>query len=196
MMKAGRLSALDITSSALFAALTAAGVFIIIPFVPVPITLQTFFTYLSGSILGARRAAFSQALYVAMGVAGLPIFSRFQSGPLVLIGPTGGYLIGFIVGAYVIGKILEIKGKDGFKTRRDHQKWLIISMVAATGVIYLFGAAQLSILLGSVETAITIGILPFLLGDSLKIIVASAISSQGNVAMLSERLLRRSVRPR
>ena len=188
-MEKRRIAPLDITLPALFAALTAVGALITIPMIPVPITLQTFFTLLSGAILGSRRAAFSQALYVAMGVAGLPIFSSFQSGPLVLIGPTGGYLIGFIVGAYAMGKIFEVKGKGGFKSWKERQKWLIISMITATVIIYSFGVAQLSLIIGSLETAIVVGMLPFLVGDAIKIFVVSIIASQRNIVMLSGRFL-------
>jgi len=152
--------------ASIFGAVTAAGAYIIIPLPPVPITLQTLFLYLAAALLGGRLGALSQVIYLLVGIIGLPVFAGGKAGLGVLIGPTGGYLIGFVAGAYVIGKILETVKAPG-------SAWHVLAMVAGTGVIYLFGACQLmAVAKLSVEKALAVGVLPFLLGDALKIAVA------------------------
>ncbi|MCL0105994.1 biotin transporter BioY [Thermodesulfovibrionales bacterium] len=110
--------------SAMFAALTALGAFITIPIGPVPITLQPFFIHLGALLLGGYLGALSQFIYVLVGVMGLPVFSGGGSGIGHLLGPTGGYLIGFIVGGgYLTGRLAEMKKKPGFL-------WLSLSCAA------------------------------------------------------------------
>lgn len=156
--------------AALFAVLTAVGAFIAIPLYPVPITLQTFFTYLAGAILGGYLGALSQAIYVLLGCIGLPIFAGGKAGFGVLVGPTGGYLIGFIVSAFIIGKLVEIKENPSFI-------WILASMIFGTLAIYIFGVIQLSVWTKtSIKQAVSFGVLPFLFGDSLKMLMASSIS--------------------
>lgn len=163
-----KLLARDLVMAALFGALTATGAFITVPLSPVPITLQTFFTYLAGAILGSHLGALSQAIYVLLGGIGLPIFAGGKAGFGVLIGPTGGYLVGFIAGAFVIGKLVEIKENPSFA-------WILASIIVGTAAIYVLGVIQLSLWLGtSIEAAISLGILPFLVGDSVKMLMASS----------------------
>jgi len=95
--------------ASLFSTLTALGAYISIPISHVPITLQTFFVYLAGAILGSKLALLSQIIYILIGIIGFPVFAYGKAGFGVLIGPTGGYLIGFIIGAYIIGRMIEIK---------------------------------------------------------------------------------------
>jgi len=99
----------QMTLTSLFAALTAVGGFISIPLYPVPLTLQTLFTLLAAMILGSVMGASSQIIYVLLGVIGLPVFAGFKAGIGILFGPTGGFLLGFIISAYIIGKIVELK---------------------------------------------------------------------------------------
>lgn len=156
--------------TALFAALTAVGAFIVIPSYPVPVTLQTLFTYLAGAVLGGSLGALSQLIYLLLGCIGLPVFAGGEAGLGVLLGPTGGYLMGFIVGSFIIGKLVETKGNPSFT-------WILISMVIGTLAIYTLGVIQLSLWLKtSIEHAISLGVLPFLIGDSLKILLASFIT--------------------
>jgi len=157
--------------SAMFAALTAVGAFIAIPIGPVPITMQTLFVHLSGALLGSRLGALSQFIYVLVGVIGLPVFAGGAGGLGVLLGPTGGYLIGFIVGGgYLTGRLVEMRKKPGFL-------WIAISCVAGLVVIYILGVLQLSIVAGLPMTrAIAVGIVPFLIGDAIKIIAATFIT--------------------
>ena len=95
--------------AALFAALTAAVSPIKIPlgFTPVPITLQTVMVLVSGALLGANLGALAQFLYILVGALGLPVFAGGGSGFGALVGPTSGYLFGFIAAAYVVGKLVE-----------------------------------------------------------------------------------------
>ena len=100
----------DLLLASLFASLTAVGasIHVPLPFTAIPITLQTLFIYVAGALLGSRLGALSQSLYVLMGIMGLPVFAGWRSGFEVLMGPTGGYILGFIPGAYVIGKLVEL----------------------------------------------------------------------------------------
>jgi len=97
--------------SALGAAVTAAGARITVPWWPVPATAQVFFVLLCGAALGPRWGAAAQAQYVAAGALGLPIFAGGRGGPAVLLGPTGGYIVGFVAAAYVTGRLTEAWGR-------------------------------------------------------------------------------------
>ncbi|MBU1291753.1 biotin transporter BioY, partial [bacterium] len=99
------------TLVSLFAALTAVGAFISIPIYPVPLTLQTLFTLLAGMTLGSVMGTSSQIIYVMLGVIGLPVFAGFKAGIGILFGPTGGFLFGFIICAFIVGKIMELKNE-------------------------------------------------------------------------------------
>jgi len=161
---------MNIVLSSLFAILTGIGAFIAIPIGPVPITMQTLFTYLAGGILGSKWGALSQVIYVILGLIGIPFFAGGKAGIGVLVGPTGGYLIGFVVGAYVMGWLIEFRQSLSFM-------WILFSMVIGTLVIYTLGIIQLSLWLKiGLEKAILIGVLPFIVGDSLKILLATYIT--------------------
>lgn len=167
-----KLKVQDIFNAALFSALTAIGasIYIRLPISDVPITLQTFFTYVAGALLGGRLGALSQLIYVLMGVAGLPVFAGWRAGISALIGPTGGYLLGFIPGAFVTGKMAEMRGNPSFR-------WLLICMTAGTAIIYALGVLQLMNWMGiGVNEAIVIGVLPFTVGDALKILAAAYVT--------------------
>ena len=156
--------------ASVFGAVTAAGAYMMIPLPPVPITLQTLFLYLAAALLGARLGVLSQVVYLLVGVIGLPVFAGGKAGLGVLLGPTGGYLIGFVAGAYIIGKLIETKKEPG-------PVWIAVAMVAGTAVIYLLGVLQLIIIAKlSMDKAVTVGVLPFLIGDALKIAAATLIT--------------------
>lgn len=153
--------------AALFGALTAIGAFMVIPLQPVPITLQTLFTSLAGILLGSSVGAMSQIVYVLLGIIGLPVFSGGKAGIGILFGPTGGYLLGFIAAAFVIGKVIKARRKPGLP-------WLILALVIGDLVIYTLGTAQLMLVADlSLYKALLIGVLPFLPGDIFKLIVAA-----------------------
>jgi biotin transport system substrate-specific component len=166
-----RISVRGMVFAAMFAALTAVGAFIMIPIGPVPITMQTLFVHLSGALLGSRLGALSQFLYVLVGVIGLPVFHGGASGLGVLLGPTGGYLIGFIIGGgYLTGKLVEMRKEPGLS-------WLVLACVAGLILIYILGVAQLSVVADLPLTrAIAVGVAPFLIGDALKIVAATFIT--------------------
>lgn len=156
--------------SAMFGALTAIGAFIVIPLQPVPITLQTLFTGLAGVLLGGYGGALSQIVYILLGILGLPVFAGGKAGIGTLLGPTGGYLIGFVVGAYVIGKIVEAKKEAGLF-------WIVLALVVGDMLIYTLGTFQLAHLTGfSLTKALMIGTVPFLPGDLFKLAATSLLA--------------------
>jgi biotin transport system substrate-specific component len=154
-----------IVLGALFVA-ALAQVKIVLPFTPVPLTGQTFAVLLIGAALGSKRGAASLVLYIALGALGLPIFAGGESGLAYLSGATLGYLIGFVVAAYVIGLLAERGLERSVRTS-------MIPFLVGTLIIYGCGVAWLSVVLGSVSSAIAAGLVPFLIGDAIKLIAAS-----------------------
>lgn len=155
--------------ASMFGALTAIGAFIIIPLQPIPITLQTFFTGLAGILLGGYTAALSQVVYILLGVLGLPVFAGGKAGLGILLGPTGGYLIGFVVGAFMIGTVMGMKKEAGLA-------WIIFALLIGEVLIYALGTLQLSLIAHlSPSKAILAGVVPFLPGEALKLAAAAAI---------------------
>lgn len=154
-----------------FAVLTAVGALIRIPlpFTPVPLTFQTFFVLLGAALLGARRGFASQATYLGLGAAGLPIFAG-GAASLALLGPTGGYLMGFVAASLLTGTLTRGARGSSFL-------WTAGAMILGLGVIYLLGTAQLAILTGaSLPAAVSMGVAPFLLGDAVKLAAAAGIA--------------------
>lgn len=145
--------------------LTALCAQIVIPLVPVPITGQTFAVLLVGAALGARRGAAAIGLYVLEGLAGLPVFAGGTAGLARLLGPTGGYLLGFIAAAYLTGTLAE-RGWD------RSVRFAAVAMAAGNVIIYLFGVPWLAIYLGWAG-AVAKGLLPFIPGDLLKLAAAA-----------------------
>ena len=156
---------------AAFACLTAvaARASIPLPFTPVPITLQTLAVLLSGALLGSRAGASAQLAYVAAGAAGLPVGASGNFGMTWVMGPTFGYAIGFVAAAFVTGLMVERGWGKGI--------WrLAVAMVFGNLVIYVLGVARLGQFLdGGVQAAIVAGVLPFLIGDAIKIAVAAGV---------------------
>lgn len=154
--------------AALFASLMAAGAYIAIPIGPVPIVLQNLFVMLAALMLGARWATISVGIYLFAGAIGFPVFSGATGGIARFIGPTGGYLIGFLLDAFVTGVVVEKFG----------DRWMvqIFGMVLGTSMLYMLGAGYLKwITAMSWEKAIAVGVLPFVIGDGFKIAAAAAI---------------------
>jgi biotin transport system substrate-specific component len=154
-----------------FIILTSLGAFVRIPlpFTPVPITLQTFFVLLSGAVLGAKLGAFSQIGYIFLGALGLPIFQGGGSGLIHLLGPTGGYLIGFILSSWTIGRITGFKNNLRFSV-------VFVSMIVGAFLILLFGSAHLALILHcDLKRALFLGFFPFVPGDIVKSIIASSL---------------------
>jgi len=162
----------QMTLVSLFAALTAVGAFISIPLYPVPLTLQNLFTLLAGMTLGSVLGGSSQIIYVLLGLIGLPVFADFKAGIGVLFGPTGGFLFGFIISSYIVGKAIELKKeKDIF--------YYFLAGGIGIIIIYISGITQLSLVTGiGIKKALMVGVFPFLPGDILKIIASSFIASK------------------
>jgi biotin transport system substrate-specific component len=162
--------------AALFTGLITAGAFIAFPLPgsPVPIVLQNFFVLLAGLLLPLRWALASVGLYLALGAVGLPVFSAARGGLAQLVGPTGGYLVGFLPAVAVCSLLAGGRGGGtaGGTTPRD-----AAAVVAATAVIYLAGAPWLAHV-ADMDAAATFaaGVLPFLPGDLLKIAGAVAVA--------------------
>jgi len=122
----------------LFSFLTAAAAQISIPVKPVPFTLQTMLVVLSGAFLGAKKGAYSQLLYLAMGIAGLPVFAAIPDGAFGfarLLGPTGGYLLAFPAAAFITGVIVE-KNKKYFTVALA--MFIGNALIILSGVSYLY----------------------------------------------------------
>jgi biotin transport system substrate-specific component len=158
-----------------FAGLTALGANIVIPIEPVPITMQTLFVLLAGASIGAGWGSLSQWIYVGLGVAGLPIFASGLSGAGVLAGPSGGYLISFLVTPWLVGTMLRRSQRIG---------WQVFSFIAGQLLILLLGVAHLTLFYThDFSRSLAVGVVPFLLGDAFKIFAAVSIhrSSQALV---------------
>lgn len=145
----------------------AAQVAVPLPGTPVPMTLQPLAVLIVGGLLGARLGASSLAFYVALGAAGLPVFTPYgPPGFARLMGSTGGYLLAYPVAAFAVGALAG-----------DGKRWL--QLVGATFVglalIHLGGAAQLLLITGHADLAVRLGTLPFLLGDVVKMAVAALV---------------------
>src|SRR5215207_348284 len=154
-----------ITLGTLFVA-ALAQVKIPLPFTPIPLTGQTFAVLLIGATLGSKRSLVSMLLYIALGAFGLPIFAGGASGLAYLSGATLGYLVGFVLAAYVIGLLAERGPERSMRTS-------LIPFLIGTIIIYVCGVAWLSMLLGSFSKAVAAGVLPFLIGDAIKLIAAA-----------------------
>jgi len=164
-----------------FACLTALSAQVQIPIGPVPITLQVLFVLLSGLVLGSKLGAISQVEYLTLGIAGVPVFAQGKSGLIALLGPTGGYLVGFILGAYIAGLIAESVVRPG------RIRFFVASLVGTAG-IYLCGALWLatwfsvgnsSSWISELGNAWQFGVLPFILVDCGKAVIASGVTLSG-----------------
>jgi biotin transport system substrate-specific component len=164
------LSLRGMVYASLFGAATAAASYISIPLPPVPITLQTFVLFMSAALLGPRLGVLSQFIYLLLGIMGMPVFAGGKAGLGVVFGPTGGYLIGFVAAAFVIGLLVKLRKAPGFR-------WYVLSMTVGTLVVYILGAVQLSLVARlTFEKAVALGVIPFLAGDGLKIVAAAMLT--------------------
>lgn len=144
-----------------------------LPFSPVPISLTNLAIYFTIYVIGMKRGTLSYLIYLLIGFIGLPVFSAFTGGPGKLLGPTGGYLIGFIFMALICGFFIE--------------KWPaklylhFIGMVLGTAVCYVFGTVWLAYQASmSFSAALAAGVLPFIPGDLVKIVIAMLVGPQVN----------------
>ena len=169
-----RTLATDVALIAAGAVLTAGAAQLVIPMWPVPITGQTFAVLFVGATLGSLRGALSMLLYVGLGVAGLPVFAEGGAGLAKLAGPTGGYMIGFVLAAALVGWLAQ---------KQWDRKVLgtIGAFLAGTAVIYAVGLPWLSVALGQLgypndlSATLQAGLYPFIPGDLLKALAAGGL---------------------
>jgi biotin transport system substrate-specific component len=155
-----------------------AQIIIPLPWTPVPITAQTFAVLIAGILLGRWWGGISQALYLVIGLAGVPWFAGFTAGYNILLGATGGYLIGFILAALFLGYFA-----DYYVNSRNFKPMLALMLLANFAIIYIPGLLGLGLWLYLVKgsyptllTLISLGLLPFLIGDLVKIGGAAAFT--------------------
>lgn len=151
---------------------------IYLPWSPVPITAQTFAVLLAGVLLGKWWGGISLAVYTGLGAAGVPWFNGWNAGLSHLVGPTGGYLIGFVLAAFFLGYF-----SDKYVKSRGFLSMLGLMSLANFVFIYIPGAIQLGLWLKLVENSavtataiISMGVLPFIAGDIAKIILAASVA--------------------
>ncbi len=150
--------------AALFTSLTVIGSYLIIPLPisPVPITLQTFFVLMAGLIGGKSIGVLSQLVYLLIGIIGVPVFASGLGGIGVLLSPTGGFLIAFPIAAYI----------SGTKNNISDVKFLLTKLIFAKIIIYSFGVIFMIVFWDfNIISALTAGVLPFIPGDTIKIIL-------------------------
>ena len=141
-----------------------------VPFWPVPMTMQTFAVLVIAMAFGPKLGAATVLLYLAEGAAGLPVFAGTPEkgiGVAYMVGPTGGYLVGFVLAAFTVGWLAR-RGWD------RSVPLTLLAMAAGTALIFIFGIAWLSTLIG-MEKAIQFGLMPFLAGAAFKIALAAAV---------------------
>lgn len=142
---------------------------------PVPYTMQVFAVLVCGMLLGPRVAALSQIQYVTVGFLGAPVFAGFTGGPAALLGPRGGYLIGFIVAAYLVGLFLD-RSDRSFRTA-------CMAGMLGVGAIYICGASWLAVWLrlfqqnGVAWQSWLLGVAPFVGVDVVKVVLAAQLTN-------------------
>ncbi|ADK80543.1 biotin transporter BioY [Sediminispirochaeta smaragdinae] len=161
--------------AALFSALISAGAYIAIPLGPVPLVMQNFFVFLTALLLRPRDALFSILLYLAIGSAGLPVFSGGTGGIAHFFGPTGGYLLAYLPAMIAGSFIAHLRREKGSKTAA-----LLINFSAALVaalITYIIGLPWLKIAAGiSWKATLAAGLYPFIIGDIVKICAAAVLA--------------------
>lgn len=150
--------------------LLAASARVQVPMWPVPMTMQSFVVLVLGMGYGARLGGLTVAAYLAQGALGLPVFAGTPEkgiGLAYMAGPTGGYLVGFLIAAVVVGWLAE-RGWDRSLPRA------LVAMAAGTVVLFVPGVAWLAVLIGW-QKAVAVGLLPFIAGSVLKLALAAAL---------------------
>ena len=175
-----KMTTIECTTCALFAALTAVLSQIAVPIGPVPINLATFSVFLAGALLGAKLGAVSQAVYVLLGAVGVPVFSMFRGGPGILFGPTGGYIAGYVLAAWLVGLITERYGNKAAV--------LALAMLAGFFSYMTTGTCwYMFVTKSGLAEALMVCVVPFLPGDALKMVLA-AVLARGLKPVLQRKL--------
>lgn len=161
----------DLARMSLYAALIGAGAFIHIPVGPMHISLQTMMVMLAGFVLGPRKAVVALIIYIACGFLGLPMFGRGKAGPASFLGPTAGFFLGFVPGAFIAGCSAYFT-----ETRAKRLAGMIACGLAGTVICLLLGTAVLRWrFIPDWNRALLVGFYPFIAGDVVKMIAAAAI---------------------
>lgn len=156
--------------SGLFAAVTSllAQISFPLPFSPVPLTGQTFAVFLTGALLGKYWGTAALLIYILLGAAGLPVFHNAQGGLHIILGPTGGFLWGFILGTYFLGKFIE---------KKDSYPAMLLGMCFCLLTYFSLGTLQLAYIAGlDLRQALMLGVLPFVPLDLVKLFAAAQLS--------------------
>ncbi len=172
-MKTKLISVQDMTLIAMFTALIAICSWISVPLGPVPFTLQTFGIFVTAGILGTRRGIISVLVYICIGVIGIPVFAGFSSGPGVIAGPTGGFILGFFFIAVVVGTMTHCVSveKQGMKI-----VVLVIGMILGDVLCFALGTVWFVWNMKSnVATALGLCVVPYIVPDLIKIGVAAVV---------------------
>lgn len=171
----------DLVYCGVFAALTAilSQISIALPFTPVPINLALLGIFAAGGLLGSKRGVLSVLVYIALGAVGLPVFAGFKGGLSVLASPTGGYIIGYVAAVFLSGYIPEKTLKNIFM--------YALAMLSGLAVCYIFGTLWFVILTKNpIMTSAAMCVLPFLPGDTLKILAGSFLCERVSKAFKSK----------
>lgn len=139
-----------------------------LPFTLVPIAIQAQVCLFLGAYLGSKRGSLAVMGFLAQGIFGLPVFAKGAAGLACLFGPTGGYLLGYLAGTFLTGYLVEKRAGE------DKIKNVFLAMMAGNIVIFFLGWMQLSLFVG-MSSAVVLGVLPFLIGDFLKLCLASRL---------------------
>ncbi|MDE6385436.1 MAG: biotin transporter BioY [Eubacterium sp.] len=176
--KSKRFKTIDLAYIGIFAALITVCSWISIPLPTVPITLQTMGVCIASGLLGTKRGTLTVIVYILLGLIGVPVFAGFSSGIGVLAGATGGYIIGFIFTALIVGIMLKLLGK---------KVWVyILSMIIGIAVCYAFGTAWFMIYNNNKGDAVSLVmalgwcVTPFIIPDLVKIAVAAVLCRRLN----------------
>ena len=140
-------------------------------FTPIPLSLQTFAVLMLGALLGSKRGALAVMAYLMYGACGLPVFASGSAGIVALFGPSGGFFIGFVLAAFTIGFLLERGWKESYLLT-------FLALIAGEIVLFALGTAWLAFFVGA-KHALAMGLLPFIIGDTLKVCVAAALIPAG-----------------
>lgn len=173
--KRKKFTTLDMAYVGIFAAIIAVCSWISVP-LTIPVTLQTMAVCLTAGLLGTKRGVLAVAAYLLIGLVGVPVFSNFTAGVSRLMGPTGGYLIGFIFTALIVGAATELFGD---------KIWVYaVSMIVGIAVLYAFGTAWYVIVYNggnadtvTVSSALAACVVPFIIPDLIKISLATFFCS-------------------
>ena len=138
-----------------------------LPFTPVPLAIQAHVCLLLGVLLGSKRGALAVVGFLIQGACGLPVGAKGGAGLAWIFGPTGGYLLGYIIGTFVTGYLVE-------RMRTRSRRAVFCAMAIGNLIVYALGCLHLSRFIGG-EMALTLGILPFLIGDFLKLSFATKL---------------------